>query len=92
MMNEMPATKPIQNAEMKGAIAPPTSVLTPPTRASAKRAPTKTDLSLCLVLKVTSAIWVLSPNSASETTANVDKTGAKSMNIGTLHLLLVMAI
>ena len=88
-MNEMPATKPTQNAETKGAIKPPTDALTPSTRASARRAPIKTDLGLCLALKLMTAICVLSPNSESETIANDDNKGAKSMNRGTLHLLSV---
>ena len=78
MRNEMPATKSIQKLGTKGAIAPPINALTPPTKANAKRAPMKTDLGLCLAHRLTTAICVLSPNSAIATIANVDSIGSRS--------------
>ncbi len=88
MRNEIPATNPIQNAGIKGAIAPPINALIPSTSAKARRAPRKTALGLCFALRLTTAICVLSPNSARATIANVDKRGSKSNAMSILPELL----
>jgi hypothetical protein len=63
-------------------MVPPISALTPSIRAKARRAPMKTDRGLCSALRATTAIWVLSPNSASATMANDDSRGARSKGEG----------
>ncbi len=78
MRKEIPATNPIQNDGIKGAIAPPINALIPSTNAKARRAPTKTDRGLYLAPRSMTAICVLSPNSASATMAAVDRNGSKS--------------
>jgi hypothetical protein len=94
MMNAMPATRLIQNVGTKGAIAPPINAQTPSIKANANMAPTKTDLGLCLALRLMIAICVLSPNSANATIANEDNRGSKSngKDMAPSSLLIFMAI
>src|SRR5208337_1054459 len=91
MMNAMPATRLIQNAGTKGAIAPPINAQTPSIKANANMAPKKTDLGLCLALRLIIATCVLSPNSASATIANEDSRGSKSNGKDIAPLTLLMS-
>lgn len=77
-MKVIPAARLIRKVGMKGAIAPPMRALMPSIKAKARSAPMKTDRGLCLALRLTTAICVLSPNSAIATMTNEDRRGSKS--------------